>query len=651
MIRFLQSGNKAVKFMLSAFLLIICVSMLWYLIPTSGSSAELGKSGVIASVAGVDVSTDDVNQMVQAQQRQQRFPEALMPYLRQQVIQQLIQRAEIKYEAERLGLKVSDQEVMDELQNGQSKTVFFPDGKFIGKEKYEELLKQYNMTPEKFENDVRDQLIAMKLIAAVGASVNASDAEIQQAYKERDTKIKFQYAVLNQDDLSKQIKPQEVELKAYFEANKAAYQNAIPERRQVRYFLLNDKDVESKVTVDPAEIRRYYAAHQEEYRMPERVRVRHILIRTPNPGPDGKVDPKAEADARAKAEGILKQVKGGADFAELAKKESQDPGSAANGGELPWFERGRMVAEFEKVAFAQSKGQISDLVKTQFGFHIIKTEDKEPARLKPLEEVQSSIEPTVKAQKVSAMLESLSSEAQDLAAKQGLDKAAAKYGSPVIQSNLVTRADALPGVGASPQVMGEIFAAKEKTPPQGARAASGYVFFELTKMEPARAPALEEVRDRVMKDFTNERATLLLRRKAQELADRAHTEHDLAKAAKEVGATVKTSDLVNRTAQVPDIGALSGPVAVAFTMKQGEISNALNLGNKQVVVAITERQEPTVSDPQYAKEREQIREQIVQQRQNQAWQLFLEALRARMEKEGRIKINQAEMNNLTRMRS
>ena len=171
------------------------------------------------------------------------------------------------------------------------------------------------------------------------------------------------------------------------------------------------------------------------------------------------------------------------------------------------------------------------------------------------------------------------------------------------------------------------------------------------RTEPARSPSLDEIRDRVVKEFTNARASDLLRRKSQELANRAHNLHDLAKAAKEVGATVKTSDLVGRSAQVADIGGLSGPVAVAFTMKQGEISNALNLGNKQVVLAITDHQEPSVSDPQFATEREQIRQQLVQQRQEQAWRLFLEALGARMEKEGRIKVNQAEMNNLTKMRS
>lgn len=654
MIRFLQSGNKAVKFMLAAFLLIICVSMLWYLIPSSNLGADLTRSGVVVTVAGEEIHTDEVAKIVQDQMRQseargQRFPEMFVGYLRQQAVQQLIQRAEIKYEAERLGLKVSDQEVQDELQNGPAKVYFFPDGKFIGKEKYEELLKQNNRTPAEFEDGVRQQLMMMKLIAAVGASVNATDAEIEQAYKERNTKVKFQYAVLNLDEISKQVKPTETEIKAYFESNKPAYTNSIPEKRQIRYFVLNDKDQESKVTADPAELQRYYTAHQEEFKVPERVKVRHILITAPA-GTDAK-DQKAVDEARAKAEGILKQVKAGGDFAELAKKNSQDPGSAANGGELGWIQRNQTVAEFDKVSFSQSKGQISDLVKTQFGFHIIQTEDKEDARIKPLAEVQAQIEPVVKAQKLSGLLESTSNQAQQLAAKEGLDKAAAKFGAPVIQSNPVTKSEALPGVGASPQLMELVFSTKEKSPVQSSRVPTGYVFFEVVKVDPARTPALQEIHDRVAKDFSNGRAADLLRKKSQELADRAHAEHDLAKAAKEVGATFKTSDLVDRNAQVPDVGGLNGPAAVAFTMKPGEISAPLNMGAKQVVLAVTDRQEPSTSDPKFVQERDQLREQLVQQRQDQAWRLFMEALGKRMEDEHKIKINQAEMNNLTKQGS
>src|SRR5262249_14011828 len=185
----------------------------------------------------------------------------------------------------------------------------------------------------------------------------------------------------------------------------------------------------------------------------------------------------------------------------------------------------------------------------------------------------------------------------------------------------------------------------EKSGPQIGRIPTGYVVFQITGIEAARKPSFEEIKDRVAKDFKNERANDVLRRKAEEMADRAHVEHDLAKAAKEAGATLKTGNLVGRTDQVPDIGSMAGPASVAFNLKQGEISGALNFGKSQGVLQVVERQDPSPADPQYAKERDQLRDQLMRQKQQEIQTLFLNDLGARLEKEGKIKINKTEMNN------
>jgi peptidyl-prolyl cis-trans isomerase D len=379
--------------------------------------------------------------------------------------------------------------------------------------------------------------------------------------------------------------------------------------------------------------------------------VRHILISTPKPGPDGKIDQKGIDAARAKAADILKQVKAGGDFAELAKKYSDDPGSKEQGGELGWIVKGQTVPEFEKVAFSQNKGQISDLVQTSFGFHIIQTEEKEVAHVKSLAEVKDSIEQTLKQQKVASLLDQMANAAEADARTQGLDKAAAKYGTQVIETNPIAKTDSLAGVGASAEVMNDIFIADLKTPPESVRTPQGAVVFQVEKIVPPRTPDLEEIRDRVTTDFKSERASTLLTQKTTELSDRAHAAHDLHKAAKELGATVKTSDLVGRASQVPDVGSMSGAASVAFTMKQGDISGALNTGRDGVVLQVLEVQQPPLNGEEFTKAQDGIRDQLLEQKRQEAMQLFMSSLNERLNKEGKLKINNNEVSNLARGRS
>ncbi|MGC2696163.1 MAG: peptidylprolyl isomerase [Candidatus Angelobacter sp.] len=657
MIKFLQSGNKVAKYLLAGFLLVIAGSMVTYLIPGFMSDTTVSETGVIASVGGHEIRRDEVAKVVQGEQRQQNYPAMFIPYLNQRAVQSLIQQAEVQYESERLGLKVSDNEVQDELQNGPEKQFFYPDNQWVGSAKYREILQQNGLTVDEYEQSVRLRLTARKLFGIVGANSAVADSEVEQAYKDKNTKVKFQYAVIKLEDVLKTLKPSDTELQAYFAANQGRYQNAIPEKRELKYFVVNDKDLAGKVTVDPTEIQRYYSSHQDAYRVQERVKVRHILIETPKPGPDGKVDQKGVDEARTKAQDVLKQVKSGGDFAQLANKYSNDPGNedpqtkAKKGGELGWIVKGQTMAEFEKAAFGQSKGQISDLVQTSYGFHIIQTEDKEDAHLKPLAEVKPAIEEAKKQEKVSVLVGKTANEAADAAKKQGMEKAAATYGAQVVQSNLVAKTDSLPGIGSQPTFMDSVFSTTDKAGPQAGRIPTGLVIFDVSKIQPARNPAFTEIKDRVANDFKNERASDLLRRKAKEMADRAHAEHDLGKAAKEAGATLKTSDMVARTGQVPDIGSMGGAASAAFTMKPGEISGPLNLGSSQGVLQVLDRQEPSTTDPQFAKESDQLREQLIQEKQQQQLSLFLGELNKRLEKEGKVKMNKSEMDNLLKARS
>ena len=223
MIKFLQSGNKAAKYLLAGFLLLIAASMVTYLIPGfMGDTTAATATGVVASVGGHEIHREEVARVVQAQARGNQIPDFYLPIMRQQAVRQLIQQAELQYESERMGLKVSDQEFRDELQYGPYKQAFFPGGKWIGAEKYKQMLTQGGTTVENFERDVRLDLLQRKLVNVIGASATATDSEVEQAYKEQNTKVKFQYAILKLDDVSKTIKPTDTELKAFYDSEPGA---------------------------------------------------------------------------------------------------------------------------------------------------------------------------------------------------------------------------------------------------------------------------------------------------------------------------------------------------------------------------------------------------------------------------------------------
>jgi len=624
------------------------------LIPGGLGSDFLGGrpgQGVVATVAGEPVSVNEVQDQARIL-LQQQFPRGsaqasmLLPFFASRAAEQLISRKALVAEAQRLGFRVSDEEVRDDLQNGRYSQTFFPGGKFIGQAQYEELLRQNNLTPARFEETVRDELLMRKLQALISGSASVSDSDIKQEFERQNTKVKFEYAVLTQQDLQKGLHPTDQELKAFYERNKASYNNSIPEKRKARYVVVDLDKISAKTQVTREELQAYYDQHRDEYRVPEEVKVSHILIKTPAPGADGKVDDKAVEAARVKAEDVLKQVRSGGDFAKLAEKYSDDPGSAKSGGSLGFIGRGRTVPEFEKAAFSLPKGQVSDLVKSSFGFHIIRVEDKHEPHMKTLDEVKEQLEPVIKQQKAQRAAENEANTLVKQARADGLDKAAAAQGMAVVTTDFFSRDESVPGVGNAPQFMEAVFNAKEKAPPDVVAFTNGLAVYEVLGIHPPATPTFEEIRSRVETEFKNERSGVLLTQKTQELSDRAKTSHDLKKAAKELGATVKTSEFVLPDGQVPDIGSMSGPASVAFGMKQGEISGPINLGSSGVVLAILQKEEPTDAD--YAAKKDQVRDSLVQNRQNELFGLFISNLRQQMEKAGKIKINEQEMKALTR---
>ena len=655
MIRFLQKSGQTTKYVLGGLLLIICASMVITLIPGGlGGDAFGGQpgKGIVAKVDGGDVTADEVR-LTARQMLQQQMPQGganmnmLLPFFAQRAADQLITRRALLSEAQRMGLRATPQEVLDELQHGRYAATFFPGGNFIGQQEYDDILQRANLTRAKFEGEIiTSDIVLTKLQALVSGSASVSENEIRDQFIKQNSKVKFDYAVLKQDDLRKGLHPADTELKAYYESHKASYANSVPEKRKVKYAVIQTSKAEAGVQVTPDDLRTYYQDHRDQYRVPEQVKVSHIWIKMPLPGADGKVDDKGVAEAQGRTDNLLKQIKSGAKFEDVAKKYSEDTVSANAGGSLGWINKGQMAAEVEKAAFSLPKGQISDVVKSMDGFHIVRVDDKRDAGVKPLDDVKSEIEPILKQQKAQQAAQKQAEALLKQAQAHTLDAAAAAQGIPVINSDFFGRKDLLPGLGPAPQFMDAVFAAAEKSPPDVASTTQGIVVFQLLAVKPEATPTFDEIRSRVEEEFKNEQSSVLLSKKIQELSDRAKTEHDLKRAAKEMGAMVKTSDFVLPDGQVPDVGSMAGQASVAFTMKPGEISGPINSGANAVVIAVLENQKPDEAD--FAAKHDQIRDALRQGKQQEIFGLFISSLVDQMTKSGKIKKNDEEMKALTR---
>jgi peptidyl-prolyl cis-trans isomerase D len=644
MIRFLQ--NKDNRFVKGVFIVIIsvaCITMVITLVPgvfqdqtaSADTYATIGRGGPLGRFLPAidDIQTADVQQLAQRMLQRQQLPDFVLPFMMQRVGQGMIQQHIELMEANRLGLKATDDDVRRFLHSGAWGQAIFPGGKYIGDDQYAEFVsQQFNLTRDKFEGEIKKEIEENRLRALVTGGVTISDAEVRDSFRQQGTKIKFDYAVLSSDDVRKQINPTDAELEAFFKQNAAKYANAVPEERKLQYIAFTDSNLpQGAPQISDGEIQQYYTQHQKEYQLDDQVKVRHILIKV-----DG-ADPKADAAAKAKAQGILDQLHHGGDFADLAKKNSDDPGSKEQGGELGFIKHGVTVPEFDQAAFGLQAGQTSGLVRSKFGYHIIQVEEKQTAHTRPLDEVKSTIRAILTRQKEGqqeqAFAQALALEAQ----KNGMAATAAAHHLQVVTTDFLSQSSMVPNLADGSKLLSTAFTVKKGAAPQASSTGEGFAIFQVVDVQPAHAPSFADYKSHIADDYRDQQLPQLLARKINELADKAHAGNDLAKAAKDEGATIKSSDLVARDAQVPEVGALATTAPQLFDLGVGQISAAINTGNSGVVAKIIDKQEPSADD--IAKNFDQAREGLLDQRREEAFAVFVSNLQQKYEKEGRIRMN------------
>ncbi|HEY3157441.1 MAG TPA: peptidyl-prolyl cis-trans isomerase [Vicinamibacterales bacterium] len=588
-------------------------------------------SDVVATVNGKDIRGLDFQRRYQNQMTayQQQYGGSINQQLLrqlgvdQQILQQMVDEQAALAEAERQGIRVSDEELAQQIF---SIPALQENGRFIGEQRYEQLLLSQNppMTKGDFEENLRRSMMIDKLRSAVTGWLAVTDKDVEREYKSRNEKVKLQVVALTADKFRDKVAVSDADINSYYTAHQAEYRKG--EQRKIKYLLVDRDSLRSRINVTPQDVDSYYNANIQQFQTPEQVRASHILLKT---------EGKDEAAVRKQAEDVLKQAKApGADFAALAKKYSEDDGSKANGGDLDYFSKGRMVPEFEQAAFTLQPGQISDLVKSQFGFHVIKVVDKKPAATRTLDEMRPQILQTLQAQRVE---QQIADRTRDLDARitkpADLDTVGKEAGTSVAESGFFAREDPIPTLGPAPDVAAQAFQLKDGEVSKALQSPRGPVYVTTTGKRDPYVPKLDEVKDRVREDVIKVKAAELSKQRAGEIASVLRSAKDFAAAAKAQGLEAKDTQLIARGSPLPDIGVSPEIDTVAFSLPSGGVSDPIATANGSVIVRVAERQDVTPDALRQAKEN--FRTQLL----NEQRELFFASYMSKAKQGMKIQVN------------
>jgi peptidyl-prolyl cis-trans isomerase D len=599
---------------------LVCVAFVLFYIPDflRGTGADAASSDKIASVEGHEITGGDFRRTYQAQLQAYRsayggqMNEQLLKQLgiENQILQQMVDERAALAEADRLGIKVSDAEVRQRIF---ATPAFQDNGAFIGEQRYQQLLRMQRppMTASQFEDNVRRGIAVEKLRSSLTDWLSVADKDLEQEYRRRNDKVKLAVVSFTADTFRSQVNATDAEVASHFEAHKNDFK--IPEKRKIKYLLIDVDAMRAKVVVPQADIERAYNTNVEQYSTPEQVRASHVLLKT-----EGKDD----AAVKAKAEELLKQAKAGADFAELAKKNSEDEASAKNGGDLDYFGRGRMVPEFDQVAFTLQSGQVSDVVKTQYGYHIIKVIDKKAATTRPLAEMRQQLNDQLAYERAQAQAADLAQSLEkDVKKPADLDKAAQARGLTVQESGFFGRDEPILGLGPAPEAANRAFEMKQGDVAGPLRVSRGFMFETMTAKQDPYVPKVEEVKDRVRDEVVKQKAREISRQKAAEVAAKMKTAPDFDKAAKAAGLEAKTTDLIAKGAPIPNLGVAPAVEDVAFKLPVGAVSDAIATDNGTAVIKVLEKKE--VTPDEWTSAKESFRNELLSDRRNRFFSAYM----------------------------
>jgi peptidyl-prolyl cis-trans isomerase D len=634
MFHLFRSKSPFMRYALVGLLILIALSMVAYLVPTGNDSTS--PQAVIATVGDMEITQQEFANMINRQMQQGQLSADNLQFFVPQFMNRLLGEYAAVYEAKRLGLRATDQEMADEIQ--MTIPQVFQGGKFIGQEAYGQFLGQNGLTVAAFEDTIRRQILLRKLQGLAFEGSVVSPKEVESAFKVKNAKVRLRYVKFTPDEYKAKVAVAPKDISDYYEKNKIAYSGPI--KRAFEALVVDEVKLGEGVTVSDETLRQNYASQMDRWKTAEEISARHILL-------DFNKDPANKAKLKAKADDILKQLKGGADFAALANKESQDPGSNTRGGDLGSFKRGVMDKTFEDTAFGLKANEISKVIETPFGYHIIQTTAKTPSRTQAFEEVKATLSTELKRAQVFERMPALIEQARrELTANPTSAAAIAqKLGLSYAKVAAGAAGEAIPGIGASTEFGNAIQAqAKGGITDVVQLDQSRLGIAIVNEVLPQTPQPLAEVQGQIRDLLVGQKSSQLAAAAATAFENKLNTNgRDLDKAAADTGTKVYTSDLVDRQSNIEGVGGVNGFLEI-FELPLNGVHGVRRQGPSAYAFKVIEHREADLAE--LPNQRETIVAQLRDSKGAARRELFEDGLVDRLRTKGDLKVNQDVLNTL-----
>ena len=545
--------------------------------------ASSSKGGIIATVNGEKIHFGEYelsfNNLVQfyrerlANQFSREMIEKLN--LKEAALDGLIQKKLLIEQAEKQKIQVSDDELVDRIQ---SFPVFQRDGKFH-RNTYLNYLKTQRSTPRDFESGQRETLLLEKIESLIKKQAKVSEGEILHAFKQEEDKVKIRYIPIKLDHFKSFAAVTEEEKKEYYKKNKQHFQ--IPEQIRVEYVKVSTKSIRNLINPEDEDIEEYYRKQQGKFFVDEHYKAHHILFRTRTESSDLNSNVKAgeskqnaaELEARGKAEKILKKIRGGSNFEEMARQYSDDKVSGTNGGDLGQFPRGTMVKDFEKALRKLEVGKISDVVQSPFGYHLIRLDEKLPARTRPLEEVRDQIVQSIKETKARQRARRLVKHIHKAAQNGDLAASAKGKNFKTKITDFISRKNhSIADIGLVPEFFNTAFNLGDDKISDPIHTAEASYVLKLIERKAPYIPELEKVNVEILNSVKDKKNRSLTEENIRVLAKQIAENKTLNKVAESLKMAILTTSFFSSIDSIPNIGDIKILKEKAFRMKKNETS-------------------------------------------------------------------------------